>query len=154
MTPETKKYLLLGGGLIAATVIGIVVYKKYEVDSQASKAANDQSTQDQLAYIESMAMSGPYAQDGGGVSSAVTLPSPPAMPSLVDQLSQIEHAFGLAPPAASPAATPASAPTSGATSSGSRAPAATPWGGAYSHLPPAARDNWRWALPQEGVLVA
>ncbi len=164
MIPETKKYLLLGGGLIAATVIGIVVYKKYEANSQASQAASDQSTQDQLAYIESMALSGgPYAQDGGAVSSAITLPSAPAMPSLVDQISQLETAFGLAPTApVTPSAGAASSGGSGTAAAPSSPTTVTPKPAAGSpaadYLPHGA-TNWlpsgvRSALNQEGILVS
>lgn len=108
MTQETKHSLIVGGGLILAVVLGIIVYKKYEANSQTSQAASDQASQDELAYIESMSMQGAYAGYGGG--SALTIPSPPATQSLADQISSLEQAFGFAPAA-----------TSGSSSSGSAA---------------------------------
>lgn len=109
MTPETKRSLILGGGLILAVVLGIVVYKKYEANSQASQASSDQATQDELAYIESLSLSGGgYSDYGGGAGSAITIPSPPATQSLAQELAQIEQTFGFG---AAPSTTPAAPPS-------------------------------------------
>lgn len=121
MTPETKHALILGGGLIVAVVLGIIVYKKYEASSQADQAASDQASQDTLAYIESMALGGAYPAFGGGAGgSSLTLPSPPATQSLADEITQLEQAFGFAAPASTSPAAPASSGSSSDSGSTSR----------------------------------
>lgn len=98
LSPETKHILMIGGALVLAVVLGIVVYKKYEANSQATQAANDQGTQDELAYLETlMGSGGDYGNYYGDTSgeSAITLPATPASSmSLADELQQIESAFG------------------------------------------------------------
>lgn len=102
ISPETKHVLIIGGALIAAVVLGIIVYKKFEANSQASQAANDQSEQDQLAYLESMGLEGGYGYgstydefgDTTG-TSAITLPTSPTSDSLAQEIQGIESAFGL-----------------------------------------------------------
>lgn len=103
LSPETKHILIIGGALVLAVVLGIVVYKKYEANSQASAAANDQSEQDQLAYIESLMEGGAGYDDFGDTGAgSVTLPGAPASSmSLADELQQIESAFGFGPTTAS-----------------------------------------------------
>lgn len=111
MTPETKHTLILGGGLIAAVVLGIIVYKKYEANSQAGQAASDQASQDELAYIESLSLGGAYSAYGMGTGgTSLTIPSAPAGQSLADEITQLEQAFGLAstPAASTPAASSSS----------------------------------------------
>ena len=122
MSPETKKHLYLGGGLIAAIVVGIIAYKKIQVNSQASSAAGNQANQDQLAYLESM-ISNPYAQASVGTVDNVGLPAAPATPSITDQLAAIEQAFGLAPAVSTTPAstsTPSSARVAPSAPSGSK----------------------------------
>ena len=120
MTPEIKRSLIIGGGLILAVVLGIVVYKKYEANSQTSQAASDQASQDELAYIESMALSGgAYASYGGGAGSAITIPSAPATQSLADEIAGIEQAFGFAPASSPSAPSSSSSSTSSSSSSSS-----------------------------------
>lgn len=114
MSPETKKHLILGGGLIVAVVLGIIVYKKFQANSQTSQAANDQASQDELAYIESMALDGGGYSDysSGAAGSSVTIPSAPATQSLADEINSIEQAVGFG-------AGTASGGTAGTSSSGS-----------------------------------
>jgi hypothetical protein len=129
MNEQTKKYLIIGGVLVGATVLGIIVYKKVQVSSEASAAASDQASQDELAYIESMALQNPYEGVSGAGTAGITLPSAPAGPSLIDELTQLEQAFGLAPaPTSSSGST---APSSPAPSGGTPPPA----GGSTSGAP-------------------
>jgi hypothetical protein len=157
LSPEAKKHLLIGGGLLAVVVIGIVVYKNFQVSSQASGAASNQATQDQLAYLETM-MDNPYATGGGeSVSDTTTAPTAPALPSITDEISQIEQAFGLAPAStasttSSGSSTTASNPTptapSGSTPVAQPAPAAVSAASIQSVL------NELPELREEGVMVA
>lgn len=118
LSPETKHTLMIGGALILAVVLGIIVYKKFEANSQASQAAtsaaNDQADQDTLAYLESLALGGgDYSSYEGSGGSSITIPSAPASTSLAQELSSIEQAFGYGT-----TSTP-TAPSSGSSSSGS-----------------------------------
>jgi hypothetical protein len=107
MTAETKHHLIVGGGLIAAVIIGIVFYKRYQAGSSASQAAADQQNADQLAFLESQALTNPYDAGYGAGGSSITIPAASSGPSLIDQLNQIEQAFGFAPtPSASTPSTP------------------------------------------------
>jgi hypothetical protein len=114
LSPETKHSLIIGGGLILAVVLGIIVYKKYEANSQAGQAASDQASQDELAYLESMALSGGAYGDYSGGGSSITIPSAPATQSLASEVASLEQAFGLGSTAA-----PSTPATSGSSSSGS-----------------------------------
>lgn len=100
MTAETRKHLIYGGGLILAVVVGVVFYKKYQVNSQASSAANDQAMQDQLDYIESLSLQSPYSSYGSSTSAAAA-PTPPALPSITDEITQLDQLFGVTPTSAS-----------------------------------------------------
>lgn len=113
MTHETKKYLILGGGLIAAVVLGIIVYKKFQVSSQADQAASNQANQDELEYLAAEdAYGSPYASGGGTSTDSITLPSEPSLPSITDELTAIEQAFGLASPSSGSASTSSSTASS------------------------------------------
>jgi hypothetical protein len=118
LSPETKHSLIIGGGLILAVVLGIIVYKKYEANSQAGQAASDQASQDELAYIESMALSGGAYGDYSSGGSSITIPSAPATQSLASEVASLEQAFGLGS-----TATPATSGSGNSSSSSSSAPA-------------------------------
>lgn len=125
LSPETKHALIIGGGLIVAVVVAIVVYKKYQVSSQAGQAASDQATQDELAYIEEQSLEG--GAEFGSVDtsgSSVTLPSAPASQSLAQEIQSIEGAFGLG--TSSGTSTGTSTGTSASTSSGSSSSGSSP----------------------------
>lgn len=129
MKEETKKYLIIGGGLIVAVAVGIIVYKKYEAGAGASQAAADQSTQDELAYLEAQSMDNAYAGFGGGGGGvgSIGIASPPPVSGMTfaQEIASIEQAFGFGPPASSPNS--AGAPPSGsAPSGGAAAPAGSP----------------------------
>lgn len=128
MKEETKKYLIIGGGLVIAIAVGIIVYKKYEASAGASQAAADQSTQDELAYLEAQSMDNAYAGFGGGGGvGSIGVASPPSVSGMTfaQEIASIEQAFGFGPPASSPNS--AGAPTSGsAPSGGTAAPAGSP----------------------------
>ena len=115
MTAETRKHLIYGGGLILAVVVGVVFYKKYQVNSQASSAASDQAMQDQLDYIESLSLQSPYSSYGSSTSAAAA-PTPPALPSITDEIAQLDQLFGV---------TPAGATGSSGTSAGQQAATTT-----------------------------
>ena len=117
---------MIGGALVLAVVLGIVVYKKYEANSQATQAVNDQGTQDELAYLETlMGSGGEYGNYYGDTSgeSAITLPATPASSmSLADELQQIESAFGFG---TRPSGSGSSSSTSGSSSDAGAAAAQT-----------------------------
>lgn len=119
MTSQTKHYLIIGGALVVAVVIGIVLYKRYAVSASASQATQDQSNQDALAFLEANAMNSPYG--GGGVATGgVSFPSAAPQQSLADEIASIEQAFGFAAPAST--STGASTPSAGSSSSPSVSP--------------------------------
>lgn len=103
MTPETKHYLFIGGGLILATIIGIIVYKRYEAGASASQAASDQQNADELALLEATATDNPYASftSGAAGGSTISLGSAGPQQSLAEQLGSLEQLFGFGPPASS-----------------------------------------------------
>ncbi|HXT74614.1 MAG TPA: hypothetical protein VN785_12245 [Candidatus Angelobacter sp.] len=111
MTQQTKHYLIIGGGLVVAVALAVILYKRYEASSTASQAATDQSNQDALAYLEASSTNSPYGYAGGG-GSTVSLAPAGTQQTLAQQVAAIEQEFGFGPPAA-PAPTPASTPTSG-----------------------------------------
>lgn len=123
MTEQTKKYLIVGGGLVLAVIVGIIVYKKYEAGANASQAAADQSTQDELAYLEAQGANNAYGGGFSGVGSiGVASPSSAGGTTLAEEIQSIEQAFGFGTSASSPSA--AGAPPSGsAPSGGAPAPA-------------------------------
>jgi hypothetical protein len=133
MTEETKKHLIFGGALIVATIAGIILYKKFQVSSQANQAANDQATQDELDYLETMVGAGGAYASAGGVSDTITAPTAPALPSIGDELQQLEQAFGFAPLSGSSG-------TSSGTGSGTNSPV-TAVGPAPVVRPPAVQSN-------------
>jgi hypothetical protein len=134
LSPETKHALIIGGGLVVAVVLGIIVFKKYQGNSQAGQAASDQADQDELAYLESMALQGDSEYAGGSSGSSITLPSASSGTSLAEEIQQIEQAFGLAPSSGSSSGSGGSgSSSSGSSSSGSGStPTKTP---APHHLP-------------------
>jgi hypothetical protein len=96
MTPQTKHYLIIGGGLVAAVVLGIVVYKYFEAGQSASAAANDQANQDALAYLEAEQLegSGTYEDDLGGGGITVS-GSPASQQDLAQELQGLLGDFGI-----------------------------------------------------------
>lgn len=120
MSTETRKHLIYGGGLLVLVVVAIYAYKKIQVNSQASNAASDQASQDELAYLESMSLNDPYAayESSTGTSAA---PTPPALPSITDELTQLEQAFGLSSPPASTSSSGTASTASTSTSAGTQA---------------------------------
>lgn len=120
MTSQTKHYLIVGGALIVAVVVGIVLYKHYAASAGASQATQDQSNQDALALLEANAMNSPYQSYGSSAAGGVSLPSPAPQQSLADQIASLEQAFGFASPVSTP--TGASTPSAGSSSSPSVSP--------------------------------
>jgi hypothetical protein len=133
MTEQTKKYLIIGGGFVLAIVVGIIVYKKYEAGSTASQAAADQSSQDELAYLEAQSMQNAYAGFSGGGGISVASPTSPTGTSLAQEIQAIEQAFGYGPPP--PAAAPVSSPTGSPAGGSSNPPAPAPPQKKVSPLP-------------------
>lgn len=128
MTERTKKYLYIGGGILAAGAIGLYLLRKLEAGSTASSSANSQTTQSELALLAAQMDQGGYLSgygySGGG---GVAMPTMPAQPSIAEQLAQIEQAAGLTPatPASSTGAGGSTTPTAGSSSpasSGNGAP--------------------------------
>lgn len=102
MTPETKHHLIVGGALIVAVIVGIVVYKKYEAQSGDAQAAQQQSDDDALAYLEATSFSNPYDLSGeGGGGGSISLPSAAPTQSLADEINSIEQALGFSAPTSS-----------------------------------------------------
>lgn len=119
MTEQTKRYLIIGGGLVLAVALAVILYKRYQANSSASQAASDQSNQDALAYLEASSVSSPYGYAGGG-GSTISLAPAGTQQTLADEIAAIEKEFGFGP-SSSPASTPASTSASGS-SAGSSAP--------------------------------
>lgn len=116
MTEQTKHYLIIGGGLVVAVAVAIVVYKKYEANSGADQAAADQQNQDALAFLEASSLDDPYAVGGAG-GSTISLAPAGTSESLAQEITDLESAFGLTPPAAPGGSSSSSG--SGGSSSGS-----------------------------------
>lgn len=165
LSPETKHSLIIGGGLVLAVVLGIIVFKKYEANSQADQAASDQQTQDALDYLESMDLSGGYgALMGSSGGSSLSIPTAPANQSLAQEISALESAFGFGSPSSSTGSSSAS-PSSASTVAPS-APAPQPkaplrqapasdavlgFGGGYNGDPVLARKFDLWNHLDEPV---
>lgn len=144
MTAQTKHYLIVGGALLAAVVLGIVVYKRYQAGASTSQAASDQSNQDALAFLEANAQNSPYGS-GALTGTSVSLPAPQQSQSLADEIASIEKLFGFAssaPAAASSSPSPAPSP------SPSPAPGISPGNG----LPVAPRRNGPVLSDEPGIL--
>jgi len=120
MSPETKKYLIYGSGIVVVAAVGVFFYKR----TQGSAATDQTSTSEsELELLAAALQSNQYAAGGGGQSYLpATGQSHP--PSLADEILALEQALGLAPPAAP-------APTSG----GSATPPVT------STTPPSTRPT-------------
>ncbi len=129
MTPQTKHYLIIGGGLVLAVALAVILYKRYQASSSASQAANDQSNQDALAYLEASSMNSPYSYGGGGSGSSISLAPAGTQQTLAQEIAAIEQQFGFGPPpspASSPASSSAESPNSPAASSTTSTPSAPP----------------------------
>lgn len=166
LSPETKHSLIIGGGLVLAVVLGIIVFKKYEANSQADQAASDQQTQDALDYLESMDLSGGYgALMGSSGGSSLSIPTAPASQSLAQEISSLESAFGFGSPSSSAGSSPTSG-SSGSTAAAPSAPAPQPkaplrqapasdavlgFGGGYNGDPVLARKFDLWNHLDEPV---
>lgn len=111
MTSQTKHYLIVGGGLVLAVALAVILYKRYAANSSASQAATDQSNQDALAYLEASSVNSPYGYAGGGSGSTISLAPAGTQQTLAQEIAGIEQEFGFGPPSP-PASTPAS-PASG-----------------------------------------
>ena len=95
MNEETKRHILIGGGLAVAVVLGLYAFKKYQSGAQTSNA---QTQADQLAYLEMMAGAGTYGYAGGGGGYVAPAVSPSnTTQSLASEVLGIEQAFGFAP---------------------------------------------------------
>lgn len=94
MTDKTKHYLILGGGLVVAVSVAIVVYKKYQANSSASQAAAEQQSNDELAYLEASSLDSPYGYDDSDSGDSIALPSSDSSDSLAQELESIECLFG------------------------------------------------------------
>lgn len=122
MTQQTKHYLIIGGGLVLAVALAVILYKRYQASSTASQAATDQSNQDALAYLEASSVNSPYGYAGGG-GSTISLAPAGTQQTLAQQVAAIEQAFGFGPPSSS---TPASTPASGSPAGSSTSTPSTP----------------------------
>jgi hypothetical protein len=100
MEKETKKYLLIGGALIISVSIGVLLWKKYQSSSSSSQAATDQSNQDELALEAAALANNAYAGQAGGAQPFSVATVGGAVPqTLAQEITAIEEALGIAPPA-------------------------------------------------------
>lgn len=158
LTEQTKHYLIVGGGLILAVIVAIVVYKKYQVSSQASQAAADQANSDDLAYLEASSMDNAYG-DGGlaadTAASSIALPSASSSSeSLAQELQQIEELFGYGNSTSSTGSGSTGGSGSGSSGSGSSSspsptpPTNKPIGGVYPVAPQPTKVALEESAPQ------
>lgn len=128
MTQQTKHYLIIGGGLVLAVALAVIIYKRYAANSSASQAATDQSNQDALAYLEASSANSPYGYAGGS-GSTISLAPAGTQQTLAQEIAAIEQEFGFGPPASSastPASPSASTPASGSPAAPSTSTPSTP----------------------------
>jgi hypothetical protein len=122
MTEQTKHYLIVGGGLVVSVAVAIIVYKKFEVSSQASQAANAQANQDELAELEASAIDDPYGYaDASAADTGISFPSAGNSQSIAQELQAIEQEFGFDTGTGS-----AGSPTSSGSPSSSSPPTSSP----------------------------
>lgn len=119
ITPETKKYLYIGGALIVAVVGGIYAYRHYQSNVSVADATAAQESQDQSA-LDELANAGYGSGDASSAGLGVASASPPALgDNFGQELTSLLQAAGLdqvsssAPASPAPAATTTPAATSG-----------------------------------------
>jgi len=127
MTESTKNTLIMGGFIVAAVAIGIVLWRRYQANASVAGQAAAQQSADELQYLEASALANAYST-GGYAGPTVASPSaPPSTTSLAQELAGIEAAFGITPPTttATPATTTATPTTTTTTPTSPTTPAAS-----------------------------
>lgn len=130
ISPEVKKYSIVGGALVLAVIGGIFVYRRYQNNAASATGAADQANQDTLAYEEEQLAaqsSGGYGSYAGSSFAPQTTFSSGSSPqTLAEEISSLENIFNPPAPAAPvspvPAAGTPKAPVSPVTPPASSAP--------------------------------
>jgi hypothetical protein len=133
LSPETKKYLIVGASAVAAVIVGVYLYQRYQVNTSQGQSDEAQAQQDELEFLAEQAAGGASEYDlGGGGTTAFTLPtSATGQTSLAGEITSLEQALGLTPPTSASGGSSSGAGSS-AGSSGSS-------GGATTSTPPTPR---------------
>ena len=98
MEKETKKLLVIGGAIVLAVGIGVILWKKYQSSSVATEAAQTQSSQDELELVAASLANNAYAGQSGGAQPFTPAVTGGHIPqSLADEILAIEKALGLLP---------------------------------------------------------
>jgi hypothetical protein len=139
ISPETKKYLYIGGSIIVAVGVGIYAYRKYQSNTSASEAAANQESQDEQSLDE--LVSAGYG--AGDTSIGEVSASPPGInDNFAQEVTSILQAAGLDQVNAATPAAPASLQSS---SSPSGTP--TPTGGTTVGTPKSSPSSLNPAPP-------
>ena len=111
MSPDVKKYAVIGGAVVVAVVVGVIAYKHFENTGAASQGAAAQSQQDTLAYEQEMLAAGSGQTFSGSGAPQMTVGSESSGQTLAQEITSLESIFNPQPTAAA-AATPAAAAVS------------------------------------------
>jgi hypothetical protein len=132
LSPETKKYLIIGASAVAAVIVGVYLYQRYQVNTSQGQSDEAQAQEDELEFLAEQSANGASEYDLGGGTTAFTLPtSTTGQTSLAGEITSIEQALGLTPPTSASGGSSSGAGSS-AGSSGSS-------GGATTSTPPTPR---------------